>query len=147
MAQSLGLISAIQVLVGDTGGLVALAGELFTLAAVNSYSQEQEHEADAQAVALMIRAGLDANALAEFFEQLKTEAPDVPDVLSWFSTHPDTDARIQAVNRLVADSGRSSFARLQLDWSQIKSKLKNEAKPVSEKSISFPSYPREARNP
>ena len=123
MAQSVGIIGVLQLLLGDAGGLIALGKELLTLAAVNSYSQEQEDEADADAVSALHRAGLDPRAMAGFFVLLKKEGPDIPDALSWLSTHPDNDARIAAINRRAAEKGALTKRPLDVDWKAVKQSL------------------------
>lgn len=122
VAHSLGLVVGLQLLLGDTSGLSRAALEVFTLAKVNGYSREQEAQADADAVELMLRAGLDPLALAEFFRLLEEEHGSGPAVLSWISTHPENVARIRAIEEQAA--GRSFEERpLELDWAAVRERL------------------------
>ncbi len=102
IGQSLGIVGAVELLLGDVGGLAATAKELFTLAAVNNYSRAQEEEADIAAVTTLHAAGLDARALSDFFTRMKAEATPLDvEALNWLSSHPDFDTRMAAVNALA----------------------------------------------
>lgn len=101
IARSLGLVVAIQVLVGDAGGLAALAAEFGRFAAQNAYSRDQEADSDRLAVERLHAAGIDPSGLAAFFLLLEADAAG-PGVPAWFSTHPDNTARIAAIREQVA---------------------------------------------
>ena len=103
MVESVGVIAVLQLIFGDVGGLVGLAEELFTIAAINGYSRGHESEADEEGVRMMHAAGIDPSAAANFFRMLKESEPgsDMPDVLAWVSTHPEHDERIAAIEAQV----------------------------------------------
>ena len=66
-----------------------------------SYSRDNEREADDLGVAYSSKAGYDATHMALFFETLERMKP-VPDksgLPEWFSTHPNPEDRIGAVQR------------------------------------------------
>lgn len=98
-----GLALGLRILValllgGDLDGLTGLATDMAALAVANEYGQDQESEADADAVTRMHAAGLDPTALAGFFRVMSSEGVgDVPAIVSWLSTHPDHASRIAAV--------------------------------------------------
>jgi predicted Zn-dependent protease len=66
-----------------------------------SYSRDNEREADDLGVAYSSKAGYDATRMALFFETLERMKPtsDKSGLPEWFSTHPDPEDRIGAVQR------------------------------------------------
>ncbi|TDJ68569.1 MAG: M48 family metallopeptidase [Planctomycetota bacterium] len=124
IAHSIGVWVGIELILGDAEGLQAIAKKLFTLATVNDYSQDQEREADAEGVRLMIAARLDPHALAEFFELLERKYGDVPDPLSWLSTHPLYGERVSAIETQVDElASEESWEPLGVDWATVRGRL------------------------
>jgi predicted Zn-dependent protease len=119
IGQSLGLATAIHLLLGDTRGLVAAGTELFQLASINSYSRDQENAADEEGVRMLHAAHIDPLALARFFETLKTEDGDLPDAISWISTHPQHEARIAAIEDQLARLPKCDNQPLEVDWADV----------------------------
>jgi beta-barrel assembly-enhancing protease len=67
-----------------------------------SHSREAENEADATAITLLTRAGIDPTGLTTFFNVLLDEQRRQPSrVEQWFSTHPTTTDRVQNTQRLI----------------------------------------------
>jgi len=117
IAQSLGVVAGIQLLFGDVSGVAAVAVQVLQEGAVNSYSREQEHEADMDAVSTLARAELDPNALADFFAILEKREGDLPGFVSWLGTHPDLTQRIRDVR---AKAGKAGHTEPLLDnWPEI----------------------------
>jgi len=92
----LGILTGSQGVVGAGG---AAAG-----AALQSFSRDQEFEADSLGVRYLIRAGYDPNAMASFLRKLEAESaldariagrPGTPDETDIMSTHPRTSDRVQ----------------------------------------------------
>ena len=132
LIRSVGLVGAIQVLIGDVGGVMALGKELLTLSAINHYSREQESEADERAVQVMQKAGLDALALAHFFERLQKEQGKVPEYLEWMSTHPSHRARIDSIRRALRGRTKPLRRPLALDWSEVQREVGKRPPPRSD---------------
>ena len=98
---NLGLFG-IGILTGSQG--VASGGGAVAAAALQSFSRDQEFEADQLGVRYLIRAGYDPNAMASFLRKLEAEsllearlagrngAPDESDIMS---THPRTSDRVE----------------------------------------------------
>jgi Zn-dependent protease with chaperone function len=146
MIQSIGMIGAAQLLFGDADGLLAAGRDLVTLAQVNRYSREQEAEADAEAVAMMARAGLDPRALIDFFRLIEQEPGAGSAVPSWLSTHPDPAARRASLKARI-DCADGPARPLGLDWADVLQDLKS-ASPVGVgASIALPAYPQEGSKP
>ena len=127
IAESLGIVVAAQVLLGDVSGLVVLARELITMAALNSRSQADEAEADATAARALYDANIDPRVLATFFERLREKYGDNEAADYWMSTHPSHGARIAAVNTLAdqleAEFGKKSYEPLGIDWPALQAAM------------------------
>ncbi|MET0341404.1 MAG: M48 family metallopeptidase [Polyangiales bacterium] len=119
IAQSVGVVALVQLLFGDVSGIAAIAVELLREGAINSYSREQESEADHDGVQTMARAGLDPRALAEFFAILRKQQHDLPSALSWLGTHPDLGARIARVNAEADTLKVAPAPPLAVDWAEL----------------------------
>lgn len=117
IAQAMGVVVAIEVLIGDVGGLVALAAEVMRTAALNNYSQEHETEADLEGARMMHESGLDPQAMMDMFENLPEQ--DLPDALNWLSTHPDSHDRIDRIRALVADLSAREYSPLDFTLEEL----------------------------
>ncbi len=123
ISQSLGLAAAVNLLLGDVDGLVVLGSELFQLATINSYSREQESEADAEGVRMLHAAAVDPLGLAQFFEIMKEQGGQLPGGLAWISTHPEHDIRIMNVRSQVAELGPQDYRPLDINWDEVKQQI------------------------
>ena len=63
------------------------------------HSREQEEEADRLGRELLVRAGIDPEGMATMFEALGQASPSSNSVPTWFSTHPDSQARAANARR------------------------------------------------
>ena len=135
LVQSVGLMAMVQLAVGDASGLLALGSQLMTIAAINSYSRDQEREADAIGVKMLHDAGISHIHLSNFFRGLEeADAEDdqnptqlseqVEEVLSWASTHPAVDERVEAIDELQASLPPLLAKPLDIDWAAVQQALK-----------------------
>jgi beta-barrel assembly-enhancing protease len=99
IARSVGIVAAINVVIGDVGGIVALGTEVLESATLNNYSQVQETEADIEGARMMHEAGMDPRAMIEMLNNLPDSG--LPHALSWLSTHPDSEERAATVQELL----------------------------------------------
>jgi len=131
VAGSIGLVVAIQVLVGDVGGLTALGAQVAQHLALTSYSRDKEAEADRVGVDLLHRTGIDPRGLAAFFAVLEAEeaATDPVAIPEWASTHPDHVNRIDAITTLVDALPPTTYAPAFPDWDRLRTRL-DQADPV-----------------
>jgi len=120
--QSVGIVAIAQIILGDVVGIMAAGKEVLTLAAINAYSREQEAAADASAIQILTDAHLSPVALKEFFviTQKQLGKAHVP---PWFSTHPEFNQRLHAVQKEIAKKAKHSYQKLPIDWSQIQQQL------------------------
>ena len=92
--------SALSVLVGlfigDVTGGTVMAGLGQALIGA-AYSRDAEREADAIAVRLLTRAGMDPDGLTRFFERVRKKYGEMPAPLQLFASHPSFADRIDAV--------------------------------------------------
>ena len=123
ITESLGIVVAIELIIGDVGGLVAIGVELGKSAALTSYSRELETEADIVGVQLLHAAAIDPLELAGFFEMLKDEGDDLPAAMRWLSTHPEHEARIATVRGALAKLGAQQYRPLAIDWDDVQQHL------------------------
>jgi predicted Zn-dependent protease len=72
------------------------------LAAIDAaYNRDQEREADALAIELMIGAKFDPNAAIRFHEKLREHSAEVS---PFIATHPASDERIRNIRRIIETS-------------------------------------------
>lgn len=119
IANSLGIVVGVNLLLGDVSGLVAVAVELAQHGVLTSHGREQETESDVEAVRMMGAAGLNPLALAEFFAILEKEEGDVPGALAWMSSHPQLTERQQEIRKRTEKLGTLQLKPFALDWVQV----------------------------
>ena len=119
VANQLGLFAGVQLIFGGTGGLVGMAGDVLALAKGREWDRSQETEADVLGTTAMIRAGLDARELGEFFLILKEKNGETPGVLGWMSTHPMHSTRVDDIQAQVDAAEGVEPDPLDIDWADI----------------------------
>ena len=92
-------INVAYILLGRTPSTVEQAAiQVGGSAVFAGYSRGAENEADAIAVDLLLRSGIDPNGLLTFFKELLEDSERNPSALEqWFSSHPLTEDRIAHV--------------------------------------------------
>jgi Zn-dependent protease with chaperone function len=115
IGQSLGVVAAIQLLVGDVGGLLALGAQVAQTSILTSYSRTAETEADLEGVRMLHEAKIDPQAMADFFDMLKQKMGDLPDAVAWISTHPQHETRVQNIQNHQKTLPPVQYEPLQLD--------------------------------
>jgi predicted Zn-dependent protease len=68
-------------------------------------------------------AGIDPLAMSRFFQALEEEQGDLPDLVSWISTHPQHAARIANVRAQVADLPNREYQPLEVDWASVQRRV------------------------
>lgn len=115
VGQSLGVVAAIQLLIGDVGGLLALGAQVAQTSILTSYSRTSETEADLEGVRMLHAAKIDPKAMADFFEMLKQKMGDLPDAVAWISTHPQHETRVENIQNHQKKLPELQYEPLQLD--------------------------------
>jgi beta-barrel assembly-enhancing protease len=127
IAQSIGVVAAIQLLFGDVSGIAAVAIEVLREGAINSYSRDQEREADHEGVRMLIAARIDPHGLADFFALLQKRELGLPSAIAWLGTHPDLRERIVEVNT-AAGRMHEKAAPFAFDWAEVQRRANPTAK-------------------
>jgi predicted Zn-dependent protease len=121
------LIAAIT---GDVSGAAAFglnaAANLGTL----RYSRAHETEADDEGMRMILDAGIDPAGMIAFFELLAREGPELPGVLSYLSTHPATDERVQRLKGLAAHAAppRTTWSSAE-SWKELRERCRVDPAP------------------
>jgi Zn-dependent protease with chaperone function len=97
VGRSMGIVAALQLLVGDAGGLLAAGSQVAQKSILTSYGRGAETEADLEGARMLHEAGLDPRAIAEFFATLEREQGDLPAALAWLGSHPLHRQRIKSI--------------------------------------------------
>jgi beta-barrel assembly-enhancing protease len=97
------------------------------------HSREAENQADASAVGLLVRSGINPTGLPSFFNVLIAEQQRSPSTVeSWFATHPLTQDRIantQSYINQVPAAQRSGLRTNDNGYANMKSQLSRYAAP------------------
>ena len=99
LIQDAGVFFILAVLLGDFTSITSLSGVLPTLLIESSYSRKFEKEADTFAALYFIGKGWGTKPLQEILQSMSNEKNDSPGV-SLFSTHPNTQERIEYLQSL-----------------------------------------------
>ncbi len=91
-----------------TALLAALkAGSLASELLGKGYSQQQEYEADAKGLALVLQAGFAGEGALSLLKKLAAVSPDLPEFAQYFSTHPPTADRIASLRSTISTAPAS----------------------------------------
>jgi len=115
VSQSLGIVAALQFLVGDVGGLLSLGAQVAQQSILTSYSRQSETEADLEGARMLHAAKIDPKAMADFFALLEKQGGEIPDALSWISTHPQHRDRIETILQYRRTLGTTDYQPLEFD--------------------------------
>lgn len=108
-------------LTGDASGAMVYGLEGARTLGAFRYSRQNEEEADAEGMRMLLAADIDPAGMIAVFELLKQEGGKSPGLPTYLSTHPDTEARIARLKSLAAESRRSRVALLpEFDWRDIR---------------------------
>lgn len=118
-------------LLGDVEGILAVAVGLFEFATINSYSRDDETEADLEGVRMLYEAGIDPMGLAEFFAIMEKEDVGTTGAMpGWFSTHPEHQHRVDEISKILEGYEPKQFKSLDLNWDAVLTAL--DARPAIE---------------
>ncbi|MFP4624012.1 MAG: M48 family metallopeptidase [Gemmatimonadota bacterium] len=135
-AAQVGLIVGSVLLGGPPEGVAGAAVDVGATAYFAHHSRDAENEADAIAVKLLPRAGIDPAGLVTFFKELLAERERSPSqVEQWFSTHPLTEERIANVRELIRQLPPEETADLQVtarEFDDFKARVRQLPPPPAE---------------
>jgi predicted Zn-dependent protease len=130
LVHALGVTAVISLVLGDVGGLSALAVEMLKTGTLTSYGRDQERDADREGVRMVHAAGIDPTGLARFFETLERKGSEVPGALSWLSSHPHSAERRASVEAHAKELGAVAPRPLALDWPALQRRAGSVGKPA-----------------
>lgn len=79
---------------GITSGILSQVNEFKSL----DYSRDLETEADNEGLDLMVKNNLDPAGMLDLLQLLKEQHEEMPALMKYLSTHPDTEARIRNIS-------------------------------------------------
>ncbi len=123
ISRSVGIVAAVHIVIGDVGGIVAFGTEVLQTAALNNYSQGQETAADLEGARMMHAAGLDPQAMIQMLDSLPNAHLHGP--LSWLSTHPNSNERINSVQQFLDETESRDYSQLDFRLEELRTILDN----------------------
>lgn len=107
MIQALGVFSLFQLVLGDITGIIAVLSDQGSFLLMKGFSRSMEEDADEKGISYLLKANIDPRGMANFFRLIKKQYKDlgavgevvdtVDEHLSFLSTHPSTDSRIEKI--------------------------------------------------
>jgi predicted Zn-dependent protease len=132
IGQSMGVIAAVQLLMGDAAGLVALGAQLAQQSVLTSYSRVAEREADLEGARMLHEAGIDPEAMSEFFLLIHQERGDTPKIPTWISTHPGDEDRAESIRRFKATLPPKTYKPMEVDYESIRKQVSRDSDSAQE---------------
>ena len=116
--RQMGIWAGLAVLTGDiSGALATVAGT----AGILRFMREHETEADLAGLELMRQAGYNVAGMGTIFRKLQDVTGNMPGLLEFLSTHPDTAERIKAIDRAAgAATPKHVSAAAEADWQPVR---------------------------
>jgi Zn-dependent protease with chaperone function len=117
---TLGVLTSL--LIGDVAGGFALTG-LSSAVLQSAYSRDAEREADAIALEIMKKVRLDIEDSARFFKRLQEKTGDNKGIISFLSTHPPLQERVDTAKERARTQKRGAQITKILtraEWAKVK---------------------------
>src|SRR5579864_886304 len=111
---------------GWTGYGIYQAASVLVPVTFLKFSRAMESEADLLGLEYMYKAGYDPEAFVDFFEKIETLEKRKPGTMSKvFSTHPPTDARIQAAQKNIQEylKAKPEYVLTTSEFNDVKARL------------------------
>ncbi len=113
----------ISVIFNDVSGILSILVENAEGLRSMQFSRSMEENADEVGMKMLVKNKINPLAMKQLMQTLKDNAPDMPTVLSFMSTHPATDDRIKHAESFAIPYKNSSFAANPLRdsiWRELK---------------------------
>lgn len=104
-----------------TNGNSAAIARIVRMLSSKAYERSQEKEADANGVIYLEHAQINPEGFANIMDKLAQLQSDIPEEMTWISSHPDSKERAQTIRRL-AGSYDTTFIPVVTDaqWKSFK---------------------------
>lgn len=120
MINSVGWAAVLTVILGDVSAITAvLAHQVGT----SYFSRDLESEADKLGYATLVKAKIKPDGMASFLQKLADLSGDSKEGLVWISSHPETQARVDAIKQLLKDQPCNTCQPLAIDWQVVQNAL------------------------
>jgi len=120
----------ITIVSGDVSGAMMYGVKIANDLALLSYSRQDEEEADAEGMKMILFAGLDPAGMISFFETSRGESK-LPIWFQYLSTHPDVRERIARLRAVVAEWENRGPPRAALTGNTIWNKIRDRCNTVN----------------
>lgn len=113
----------VSVIFNDVSGILSILVENAEGLRSMQFSRSMEENADEVGMRMLVKNKINPLAMKQLMLTLKDNAPDMPTVLSFLSTHPATDDRIKHAETFAIPYKNSSFAANPLRdsiWRELK---------------------------
>jgi len=120
IVKSLGLMTAVAIVLGDQQGLVGMMKQVGVELLTLKFGREQETEADVKGLQLLQRAKIDPSGMIRFFERLSEKDEGR---MEWLSTHPMSTARAERLKAELAALPKKSPEPFTFEWKKIQESL------------------------
>ena len=120
VVKSLGLMTAVTIVLGDQQGLVGMMKQVGVELLTLKFGREQETEADVKGLQLLQRAKIDPSGMIKFFERLSEKDEGR---MEWLSTHPMSTARAERLKAELAALPKKSPEPFTFEWKQVQASL------------------------
>ncbi len=124
---SIGIFIVVQTFFGDFTGLLAILTQNSGLLLRTKFSRDFEREADAKGFHYLYKSKMDPSGMLKFFEKILEEEKkvlgDSGDVLSFMSTHPGTEERMEILKEKISELKKKDFTPIPMKLSKLQKKL------------------------
>lgn len=124
---SIGIFIVVQALFGDFTGLLAIITQNSGLLLRTKFSRDFEREADAKGFHYLYKSKMDPNGMLVFFgkilEEEKKMIGNSGDILSFISTHPGTEERMEVLKEKIAELPKKDFVPIPMKLSKLQKRL------------------------
>jgi predicted Zn-dependent protease len=128
LTKEIGLSVLLSMTTGNSSSDVI--GKAAKVLSSSAFDRELEKAADLEGVRYMIKANVDPEPFANFLSRLGNGKEDVPEYLTWVSTHPQSRERAEYVRKYGRIKASKSRQILSLQtWNSLRKSLKNSGKP------------------
>jgi Zn-dependent protease with chaperone function len=127
--ESAGLFLVVQSVLGDLTGIAAVLADGGSFILHQKFSRNFEEEADDIGLGYLFDAGIDPSGFIDFFHRIKDEQDKTilgkaTSNLTWLSTHPATEDRIESLSQKIQSLSFQRNKPIDFNFKQFKDNLR-----------------------